>query len=101
MPRFHFDICSPDEERFRDDVGSEIDDLAAAHSRAVELARRVMSIGGFAECSSGSQRWTVRIINDRQQPVLTVIFPTHFSAEKRTTVPGARSIYEGLGAMFG
>ena len=98
MPRFHFDICSPDEKRFRDDVGSEIDDLAAAHSRAVELARRVMRIGSFAECGSGSQRWTVRIINDCQQPVLTVIFPTH-----GRNAHGCRSALHlwGLGAMFG
>jgi hypothetical protein len=77
MPRYYFHLCAPD-ERFPDPEGSEIADLAEAHSRAVRLADRVMMFGGFAKCQPDLRRWTVEITDERQEPVLIVIFPAHF-----------------------
>ena len=40
MPRFYFHLSAPDED-FLDNVGSDVSDLADAHSRALLLAKRV------------------------------------------------------------
>jgi hypothetical protein len=40
MPRFYFHLSAPDED-FPDNIGSDVSDLADAHSRAVLLAKRV------------------------------------------------------------
>lgn len=83
MPRYYFHLCAPD-ERFEDPEGSEISDLSEAHSRALRLADRVMMFGGFARSQPDLGRWTVQIADERQKPVLTVIFPAHF--EKRNAI---------------
>ena len=89
MPRYYFHLCAPD-ERFPDPDGSVISDLAEAHSRAVRLADRVMMFGGFAKCQPDLRRWTVEITDERQKPVLTVIFPADFKKRSDVWVNGAR-----------
>ena len=41
MPRFYFHLSAPDQD-FPDDIGSDVGDLATAHSIAVRLMKRVM-----------------------------------------------------------
>jgi hypothetical protein len=47
MPRFYFHLSAPDQD-FPDDNGSDVRDLAAAHSIAVRLMKRVMMLSSFA-----------------------------------------------------
>jgi hypothetical protein len=48
MPRFYFHLSTPD-ENFPDNIGSDVNDVADAHSRAVRLANRVAMFSRFAE----------------------------------------------------
>jgi hypothetical protein len=97
MPRYYFHLCAPD-ERFDDPEGSEVSDLAEAHSRAVRLADRVMMFGGFAKCQPDLRRWTVEITDERQEPVLTVIFPANFkkTGDIERGLNGAHSLQESV-----
>src|ERR1044071_403543 len=82
LPRYYFHLCAPD-ECFRDNIGAEVADLAAAHIRAVTLAQRVMTFGGLASCPPDLRRWTVRVFDNCHRSILTVIFPTDFAADIR------------------
>ena len=97
MPRFYFHLSAPDQD-FRDSVGCNVNDLATAHSRAVQLADRVMMFSAFANCAVELRRWTVKITDDRQRPVMTVIFPTDFAPWecKRRPASGARTLFGRL-----
>ena len=57
MPRFYFHLSAPDQD-FPDDIGSDVSDLAAAHSIAVRLMKRVMMISSLRTarliCGDGS-----------------------------------------------
>jgi Domain of unknown function (DUF6894) len=86
MPRFHFHLSSSDQS-FRDDIGHDVDSLAAAHARAVRLAYRVMMFAAFSDCPPDLRRWTVRITAG-EQPVLTVIFPDHYEMGLRASEVG-------------
>ena len=46
MPRFYFHLSNSD-ECFRDDIGRDLTDLAAADERAQRLARRLMKLSGW------------------------------------------------------
>jgi hypothetical protein len=76
MPRFYFHLSAPD-EYFPDDVGSDVSDLADAHSRAVLLANRMTIVWRFADRAPDLRRWTVNVADERRRPVFTVIFPTN------------------------
>lgn len=76
MPRFYFDLSAPDED-FPDSIGSDVTDLADAHSRAVRLAKRVTMFSCFADRAPDLRRWTVKVSDERRQPVFTVLFPTN------------------------
>jgi hypothetical protein len=96
MPRFYFHLSAPD-QCFRDTIGSDVSDLSAAHLRAVQLADRVMMMGGLAHSEPELRRWTVRIADDCQRPVLTVIFSHVW--EKRSAAPqlnGVRTLLQRL-----
>ena len=73
MPRYFFHLSAPDVS-FRDPIGFELSDLSAAHSRALQLADRVMMIGGLASCPPDLRRWTVQIADEWQHSVMTVMF---------------------------
>jgi hypothetical protein len=78
VPRFYFHVSAPDQD-FQDDVGSEVGDLAAVHSRAVLLADRVITSSCFCDSPLDFRRWTVKVTDETQRPVITVIFPDRFA----------------------
>ena len=99
MPRFYFHLSAPDQD-FPDDIGSDVSDLAAAHSIAVRLMKRVMMISSFADCAPDLRRWTVKVADERRRPVFTVIFPTYFVPRGwKPVLVGARALLRRLDAI--
>ena len=100
MPRFYFHLSAPDQD-FPDNIGSEGSDLAAAHSIAVRLMKRVMMISAFSDCAPDLRRWTVKVTDERRRPVFTVLFPAYFVPQgwKPVLVSGARTLLRRLDAM--
>ena len=100
MPRFYFHLSAPDQD-FPDNIGSEGSDLAAAHSIAVRLMKRVMMISAFADCAPDLRRWSVKVTDERRRPVFTVLFPAYFAPRgwKPVLVSGARTLLMRLDAM--
>jgi hypothetical protein len=100
MPRFYFHLSAPDQD-FPDNIGSDVTDLAAAHSIAVRLMKRVMMISAFADCAPDLRRWTVKVTDERRRPVFTVLFPAYFVPQgwKPVLVSGARTLLMRLDAM--
>jgi hypothetical protein len=90
MPRFYFHLSASGQD-FRDSIGCDVNDLSAAHSRAVQLADRVMMFSAFADRAVEFRRCTVKVADDRQRPVMTVIFPADFVLGKcdRRSASGA------------
>ncbi len=101
MPRFYFHLSAPGQV-FRDCIGSDASDLAAEHSRAVLLADRVMMHPFFADCAPDFRRWTVKVTDEGQRPVLNVIFPANFVPGECKPVPAndARTLLLALNAML-
>ena len=100
MPRFYFHLSAPDQD-FPDDIGSDVSDLAAAHSIAVRLMKRVMMFSSFADCAPDLRRWTVKVTDEKRQPVFTVLFPIYFVPRgwKPVLVSGARALLRRLDAI--
>ena len=99
MPLFYFHLSAPDQD-FPDDIGSDVSDLAAAHSIAVRLVKRVMMISSFADCAPDLGRWTVKVADERRRPVFTVIFPTFFVPRGwKPVLVGARALLRRLDAI--
>ena len=101
MPRFYFHLSKSD-ECFRDNVGSDVSDLAAAHFRALQLANCVIGFSCLADREPDWRRWTVRVTDQSQQPVVTLIFSACFMAEKQkavTEVKDARALQQYLDEM--
>jgi hypothetical protein len=100
MPRFYFHLSAPDQD-FPDDIGRDVSDLAAAHSIAVRLMKRVMMFSSFSDCAPDLRRRTVKVTDERRRPVFTVIFPTHFVPRgwKPVLVSGARALLRRLDAI--
>ena len=90
---FLFHLSAPDQD-FPDDIGSDVSDLAAAHSIAVRLMKRVMMFSSFADCAPDLRRWTVKVTDERRRPVFTVLFPAYFVPRgwKPVLVSGARAL---------
>jgi Domain of unknown function (DUF6894) len=63
MPRFYFHLSNSN-ECFRDDIGRDLTNLAAAHTRAQRLAHRVMKISGLASSKPDWGRLTVTVTDD-------------------------------------
>jgi hypothetical protein len=78
MPRFYFNLYAPDEFFGDDVIGNDLVDLAAAHSRAKQFARRIITFSGLWDHEPDWRRWLVKVKDDRRFTVLTVIFPTSF-----------------------
>ena len=96
MPRYYFHLSAPDES-FRDPSGFELRDLSTAHSRALQLADRVMMIGGLASCPPDLRRWTVQITDECQHSVMNVMFSAEFEKRRAADhVDGARALQERL-----
>jgi hypothetical protein len=96
MPRFYFHLSAPDED-FPDNIGSDVSDLADAHSRAVLLAKRVTIFSRFADRAPDLRRWTVNVTDEKRRPVFTVIFPTN--SVPPVTAGGARALFMRLDAI--
>lgn len=88
MPRFYFHVCAFG-QNFQDTVGSEVGDLATAHSRAMRLADRMMAFPCFADVPPGFRRWTVKVADESQQSVMTVIFPACLALKGEVTASPA------------
>jgi hypothetical protein len=101
MPRFYFHLRAP-HQVFADNMGSDLSDLSAAHTRAILLADRVMMIFGFADRTSDFRRWTVDVTDDKQQSLITVKFPINFPRGKRNAVAsrGVRPLLQRLDATM-
>ena len=75
MARFYFHLSAPD-EYFPDNIGYDVSDPAAAYSTAVRLAGRVMRfVPFFLDRTPDFRRWTVKVTDGKQRPVITVMFP--------------------------
>jgi hypothetical protein len=100
MSRFYFHLSAPDQD-FPDDIGSDVSDLATAHSVAMRLMKRVMMFSSFADCAPDLRRWTVEVTDERRRPIFTVIFPTYFVPRgwKPVLVSGARALLQRLDAI--
>jgi len=85
MPRFYFHLSNSD-ECFRDDIGRDLTDLAAAHTRAQRLAHRVMKISGLASSKPDWGRLTVTVTDDHRGPILTVMLGS-IGDGRRLSVP--------------
>jgi hypothetical protein len=83
MPRFYFHLSNSD-ECFRDDIGRDLTDLAAAHKRAQRLGRRLMKVAGLA--SYEFDGLSVTVTDDRQGPILTVTLAS-LGDGRRLSVP--------------
>jgi hypothetical protein len=100
MPRFYFHLSAPDQD-FPDNIGSDVSDLTTAHSIAVRLMKRVMMFSSFADCAPDLRRWTVKVTDEKRQPVFTVLFPIYFVPRgwKPVLVSGARALLRCLDAI--
>jgi hypothetical protein len=100
MPRFYFHLSAPDQD-FPDNIGSDVSDLTTAHSIAVRLMKRVMMFSSFADCAPDLRRWTVKVTDEKRQPVFTVLFPIYFVPRgwKPVLVSGARALLRRLDAI--
>jgi hypothetical protein len=101
MPRFYFHLSAPDQD-FKDKIGSDVADLSAVHSRAVRLADRIMMYPFSADGAPDFRRWTVKVTDESQRRVMTVIFPAHFEPgeSKPAQAAGARTLLLRLGATL-
>ena len=101
MPRFYFHLFTLDQD-FRDSVGCDVNDLSAAHSRAVQLADHVMMFSAFADRAVEFRRCTVKVTDDRQRHVMTVIFQADFvlGTCNRRSASGARTLFVRLDEML-
>jgi hypothetical protein len=92
MPKFYFHLSNGD-ERFPDNIGYDLPDVAAAHTRAKRLANLVMATCCLASHPFDWRRWTVTVTNDSQGAILIMPFGAFGSAaraELSTFVPADR-----------
>ena len=82
MPRFFFHIKTPD-EYFEDDIGSDLDDLAAVHSVAARLVSCVMRWTPLGNNPPDFRHWIVKVTDERQQLVLSMMFPLNSVPKSR------------------
>lgn len=101
MPRYFFHLSAPGQV-FPDPVGSDVDDLAAAHSRAVQLADRVMTYPVFVERAPDLRRWNVTVTDEAQRPLMNVLFPCGLAPAKRKPISdgGARVLLRTLASRL-
>lgn len=101
MPRYFFHLSAPGQV-FPDPVGSDVDDLAAAHSRAVQLADRVMTYPVFADRASDLRRWNVTVTDGTRRALMNVLFPSGLTPGKRAPIAdsGARALLRTLASLL-
>jgi hypothetical protein len=92
MQKFYFHLSNCD-ECFPDDIGYDLPDIAAAHTRAKRLANLVMTTSRLASHAFDWRRWTVTVAHDSQGAILIVpfgAFGTATRAALSTFVPPDR-----------
>lgn len=87
MPHLYFHLTIDDED-FPDVVGQEVSDLAAAHSRAIVLAGRLMSYCEVEHREPRAERWLVTVADDTGHSLMSVIVRCERVSE--TDRPAAR-----------
>ena len=75
MPRMHFHLTI-DDQYFPDQAGQEVGSLAAAHSRAISLASRLMSFCEIERREIRGERWVVTI-EEQGRSLMSVIIGCH------------------------
>ena len=73
MPKFYFHLSNCD-ECFRDDIGYDFPDIAAAHTRAKRLAKLVKATSRLSSHPFDWRRWTVTVTDDSQGAILIIPF---------------------------
>ena len=101
MPRFFFHLKTPD-DFFADDIGNDLDDLAAVHSAATRLVSFVMKWTPLANSPPDFRHWVVKVTDQRRQSVLSMIFPHNDVPKncKPTTTNDARALLLALDAKL-
>ncbi len=101
MPRYFFHLSAPG-QLFPDPVGTDVGDLAEAHSRAVQLADRVMMYPVFADRAHDLRRWNVTVTDHMQRPLMNVLFPFALKSAKHRPVSdsGARVLLRTLASRI-
>ena len=92
MPKFYFHLSNCD-ECFPDDIGYDLPDIAAAHTRAKRLANLVMATSRLASHPFDRRRWTVTVTDDLQGAILIMPFGAFGAATRAalsTFVPADR-----------
>ena len=76
MAHFYFHLSAPG-EYFADSIGYDVSNPGAAHYMAVRIASRVMKfVPFFQNRALDFRHWTVKVTDERQRPVMTVMFFT-------------------------
>ena len=97
MPHFFFHLATPEHD-FRDDIGMELSNVAAAHKRALRLINRVMLVRKLTDGPTPEwSRWVVHIADSNRRTFLSVLFPraqTRTSRRPRLSVVGVPKPHE-------
>jgi hypothetical protein len=88
MQRFYFHIFAGDLGLIQDTEGVDLNDLRAAHHRAVRIMYRTMSTADDIE---DWRRWRVNVADANGNSLLTVLYRSHLVSPRRTIFGGAAS----------
>jgi hypothetical protein len=101
MSKLYFHLTIGD-EYFPDPIGKEMKDLATAHSHAVLLARRAMSLCEPECVDARVKRWVVAIENERGRKLMSVIVPSEMIATdvQRRALSDGLIVYEDADAIY-
>jgi hypothetical protein len=78
----HFHLTIED-QYFRDRTGQEVGSLAAAHSRAISLASRLMSFCAIERRQIRAERWVVTIEEQGRSPMSVIVGPERIAEATR------------------
>ena len=95
MPKFYFHLSNCD-ERFPDDIGYDLPDIAAAHTRAKRLANLVMTTSRLSSHPFDWRRWTVTVTDDSQGAILIIPFDAFGNAARAALSASFRPIASAL-----
>ena len=82
MPRMHFHLTI-DDQYFHDQTGQEVGSLAAAHTRAISLASRLMSFCEIERREIRAERWVVTIEEQGRSPMSVIVGPERIAEATR------------------
>jgi hypothetical protein len=88
---FYFHLSAPD-GCFPDELGCDLQDLAAAHVRGLKLMQRISRIRDLAGSTEEPGPWTVSIEDEHHQTRLVVLFPSELFRSEEPQNPVHRSL---------